>query len=230
MKLKNVYLILFIMLCWACESNQIVIDADNLLLGNWVSPVYDGEKTTFTRGVTLPDEGYGIAFKQTGEFIERTSGFCGTPPLSFFNVDGTFTLENNLISISKESYPAFYGWKILELTTEKLVVKRELSDQEKEHQVLMNLFDEISNIAYSLPCTDSSNWSFVAYGTKACGGPQGYLPYHKNIDVPSFLEKVETYTKAEKEFNIKWGVVSNCALVNPPKSVDCQYEYPVLIY
>lgn len=230
MKLKNTYIVVLILLCSACESNQITIDSDNLLLGNWVSPIYEGESTTFTRGSSLPEEGYGIAFKQTGEFTERSSGFCGTPPLSFFNVDGIFTLDNDLISISRENYPSSFGWKILELTNEKLVVKREYTDQEKDHQVLMELYSEISNLAYSKSCTDANDWSFVAFGAKACGGPQGYLPYNKNIDVASFLEKVEIYTEAEKEYNIKWGVVSNCSLVNPPKRIDCQYQYPVLIY
>lgn len=231
MNFKKWSLVFFITLICACESNQqINIDEDNLLLGNWVAPVYDNETTTFTRGASLPDEGYGITFNQDGSLMERTSGFCGTPPLTFFNVNGTFSLENDLINISKKSYPAFYGWKILELTSEKLVVKRELSEQEKDHQVLMELFDEISNLAYGTSCSDANDWSYVGFGAKACGGPQGYLPYHKNIDVTSFLEKVEAYTSAEKEFNIKWGIVSDCAVVNPPKSIECHYEYPVFIY
>ncbi|WP_439130146.1 hypothetical protein [Polaribacter sp.] len=231
MKFKNIYFVIFITLFFACESNKEPhLDADNLLLGNWVSPVYDEEKTTFIRGNSLPDEDYGITFKQNGELIERTSGFCGTPPLTFFNVYGSFTIDEDLISIATQGFPNFYGWRIVELTEQKLVVKRELSEQEKEHRALMTLFEEISNLAYSTPCSDSNDWSFVAFGAKACGGPQGYLPYNSNIDVTDFLEKVATYTNAEKEFNIKWSIVSDCAVVNPPKSIDCQNEYPVLIY
>lgn len=231
MNFKKLSLVFLTTIICACESNQqISIDENNLLIGNWATPVYDNETTTFTRATDLPDEGYGITFKQNGDLIERTSGFCGTPPLTFFNVNGTFSLENDLISISKESYPAFYGLKILELTEEKLVVKRELSEQEKDHQVLMELFNEMYNLAYSLTCSDANEWDFVAYGSKACGGPKGYIPYNKNIDVATFLKKVNAYTKAEKEFNIKWGIISDCAVVNPPKSIDCQYNYPVLTY
>ncbi len=231
MKFKNVYFVFFITLFFACEHNkELVVDSDNLLLGNWVLPVYDEGKTTFTRNNSLPDQGYGITFKQNGSLVERTSGFCGTPPLSFFNVEGSFTLEDNLISIATQGFPSFYAWRILELTENKLVVKRELSEQEKDHRALMDLFEEISNMAYSTPCTDSSDWSFVAFGAKACGGPQGYLPYNNSIDVANFLEKVEAYTNAEKEFNVKWSIVSDCAVVSPPKSIDCQYETPVLIY
>jgi hypothetical protein len=231
---KNIYFLLFVVLITSCEINEqrkvAVMDKDNLLLGNWVSPVYNEETTTFIRGASLPEESYGILFQHNGTLIERTSGFCGTPPLTFFNVEGTFVLENDIISITKESYPSFYGWKIIELTEKKLVVKREVSEQEKDHKILMDLFDEISNLAYNETCLDANNWQFVAYGAKACGGWQGYIPYHKNIDVSTFLDKIEAYTKAEKEFNVKWSVASDCAIVNPPKSVDCQNGYPVLIY
>lgn len=231
MKLKNLFIVFLIAVLSGCETNEVIIEADNLLLGNWIYPTYASDTTTFTRSTSLPDEGSGIAFNQNGTFIERTSGWCGTPPLTYYNVEGSFTIDNNLISInSSQSYPSFYGWKIIELTNTKLVVKRELSEQEKDHIALMDLFSEISNLAYSETCSAANDWSFVAYGAKACGGSQGYIPYHKNIDVSSFLEKVENYTKAEKDFNIKWSVISDCAVVNTPKSVDCQYNYPVLIY
>lgn len=230
MELKKIYCIVLIAFCFACESNEITIDEDNLLLGNWISPTYDGEITSFVRGANLPDEGYGISFKANGELVERTSGFCGTPPLTFFNEEGTFTIENDLINISKSGYPAFFGWKIVTLTTDKLVVKRELSEQEKDHQELMQLFDEISNLVYSVACSNPNDWSFVAFGAKACGGPQGYLPYNKSLNVTDLFEKIEAYTNAEKEFNTKWNVASDCALVNPPKSVECHFEYPVLKY
>lgn len=230
MKTKNILLITFIaILSFSCENNEI-IDKDNLLLGNWVQPVYDGDITTYKRANTLPNKNSGIAFMQNGGFIERTSGWCGTPPLSYFNVEGSFSLDESLINITTQSYPSFYGWRILELTEKKLVVKRELSEQEKEHRALMVLFDEIQNLSYSESCSNSSNWTFTAYGSKACGGPQGFIAYSKNIDTAAFLQKIDAYTKAEKEFNIKWGVVSNCAIVNPPKSVECKNGYPILNY
>lgn len=237
MKVKNICFTLFILLCCACDINEevedkdvIIEDKDNLLLGIWVTPVYDQETTTFTRGVNLPEEGYGISFKQNETLVERTSGFCGTPPLTFFNVEGTFTLENDLVTIRTSNFSSPYLWRIIELTEEKLVVKRELSEQEKEHRTLMNLYNEIYNIAYSNKCSNSNDWSFVAYGSKACGGPQGFIPYHKSIDVASFLEKVEAYSNAEKAFNIKWNIVSDCAVSIAPKSVDCQNGLPVLKY
>lgn len=230
MQFKNIYIILFATFFLSCENNETNIDANNLLIGNWVEPIYNEDTTSFKRSNTLPNEAYGISFKQDGNFIERTSGWCGTPPLTYFNVDGNFETDRTLVKITTNAYPSFYQWRIIELTENKLVVKRELSEQEIEHNALMVLFNEIENLVYSETCSNFSNWSFVAYGSKACGGPKGYIPYSKNIDTVSFLQKVETYSKAEKEFNVKWSIASDCAIASPPKYVECKNGYPVLIY
>ena len=164
MKLKNIFIVFSIALVSACESNEVtIVDADNLLLGNWVSPVYDEYTTTFTRNNTLLEKETGITFKQNGSLIQRTSGFCGTPPLTYFNVEGSFTLNNDIIIMNSSQNPSyFYVWKIMELTNEKLVLQREFSEQEKEHQALMDLYYEISDIVYSQTCSDVNDWSFVA--------------------------------------------------------------------
>lgn len=230
MNFKNIFLLFFLTILFSCQENEIIIDSDNLLIGNWLEPVYDGETTTFKRGNSLPSESYGISFTQDGDFIERTSGWCGTPPLTFFNIEGIFELENTLISISTQNYPTNYAWRILSLTENELVVKRELTEQEIEHRNLMDLFNEIQNLSYSVSCSDATDWLFVAYGAKACGGPQGFIPYSSQIDTVVFLQKVATYTQAEKDFNLKWGIVSDCSITNAPVSVECQNGLPILKY
>ena len=219
-----------VVVVFSCENNEIMIDSDNLLIGSWIEPVYDGETITFKRGNSLPSESYGISFTQNGDFIERTSGWCGTPPLTFFNIDGIFELENTLISISTQSYPTNYAWRILSLTDNELVVKRELTEQEIEHRNLMDLFNEIQNLSYSVSCSNAGDWLFTEYGAKACGGPQGFIPYSSQINTVDFLQKVENYTQAEKDFNLKWGVISDCSIPNAPISVECQNGFPILIY
>lgn len=230
MRLKHILYLFLMSSFFSCESNETIIDQDNLLIGNWVLPTYNGEEITFTRGNSLPKEASGISFNRTGEFIERTSGWCGTPPLTFFNIDGTFQLENTLINISTNSYPTNYAWRIVSLTETELVVKREVTEQEKEHRKLMDLFDEIQNLAYSKTCANTQDWTYTAYGSKACGGPQGYIPYSKKMDTVVFLKKVYEYSKSEKEFNLKWGVISDCAVISSPKNVECKNNYPVLKY
>lgn len=220
--MKKIITLLFFATLFSCDNNEPIIDSDNLLLGVWLEPVYDGETTTFKRGNSLPKEAYGILFNVNGGFIEKTSGWCGTPPLSFFNIEGTFQLENTLVHISTSSYPNNYAWRIIALTETELVIKREITEQEKEHRELMILFDEISTLSYSISCTNSNDWSFTSYGAKACGGPQGYIAYSNQIDTAAFLQKTATYTEAEKDYNIKWGIVSDCSVPNEPKSVECK--------
>ena len=230
MNFKNIFILLFATILFSCENNEAIIDPDNFLIGFWVAPVYDGDTTTFNRGNSLPNDGYGISFTENGDFIEHTSGWCGTPPLSFFDIEGSFELENTLISISTQSYPTNYAWRIVSLTENELVVKRELTAQEIEHRNLMDLFNEIQNLSYSVSCSDADDWLFTAYGAKACGGPQGFIAYSSLIDTVSFLQKIETYTQAEKDFNFKYGVVSDCSIPNAPISVACENGYPTLKY
>ena len=82
----------------------------------------------------------------------------------------------------------------------------------------------------SISCSDANDWLFAAYGAKACGGPQGYIAYSKEIDINSFLNKIEIYTQAEKDFNINWGVISDCSIPNAPTSVECLNGSPILKY
>ena len=216
------------MQCSDDDANNV--DPDNLLIGTWVEPTYDGEETTYKRANTLPEENYGILFKGNGDMVERSSGFCGTPPLVFFDSKGQWELNNTLITISQEQYPGNYAWRIVSLTENELVVKRELTEQEKDHRKLMDAFDEIYKLSISVSCINANDWTFTAYGSKACGGPQGYIAYSTQIDTVTFLQKVEAYTNLENAYNIKWGIVSTCDLPQQPKEVTCENGFPVLKY
>jgi hypothetical protein len=228
--MKKIIAFLFLVSLFSCEDNEVIIDANNLLIGTWLDPVYEGETTTFKRGNSLPNDAYGISFHKNGGFIERTSGWCGTPPLTFFNIEGVFDLENTLVSISTESYPANYAWRIITLTEQELVVKRELTAQEVEYRSLMDLFNEIQELSSSVSCSDATNWLFTAYGSKACGGSQGYIAYSTEIDTNDFLNKIEIYTQAEKTFNVRWGIISDCSIASVPVSVECENGIPTLKY
>lgn len=233
MKVKNLITILLIVTLASCSVNEeIPVDTNNLLIGNWMNPIYNSENKTVTyeRVISLKDEEYGISYKEGNVYIERTSGWCGTPPLTFYNNEGTFTFENNIIKIENNSYPGNLNWSVVSLTEEKLVVTVELSDQEKEHQVLMDLFTEIQNLSESIICTNETEWNFTAYGSKACGGAQGYIAYSNQIDIDSFLYKVQLYTSLEDTFNKKWNIVSTCDIVNPPAEVICDDGKAILVY
>jgi len=105
--------------------------------------------------------------------------------------------------------------------------KEEDFTQEQDAQNLSQMLSEITSMAASVACDDSSEWMTTSYGSKACGGPVGYIAYSQNIDTALFLEKVEAHRDAEDEFNRKWGVISDCALAAEPKGVICEDGKPV---
>ncbi|MFT5890095.1 MAG: hypothetical protein ACI9Y7_000183 [Dokdonia sp.] len=104
-----------------------------------------------------------------------------------------------------------------------------LPNQADDLVMLEELFAEIVIIANE-SCTDAEGWEFVAYGSKACGGPQGYIAYPTTIDVEDFLILVENYTTEEAIYNSNYDIVSTCDVTLPPVDVVCENEVAVLIY
>jgi hypothetical protein len=102
--------------------------------------------------------------------------------------------------------------------------------RQQDDRTLAQLLQELSDISLSVPCSNTSGWSFLPYGTKACGGPLGYIPYHSSIDVDCFQKKVEHYTNLTKLYNSKHGVFSDCSLPPMPTGVVCDNGKPLLRY
>ena len=102
--------------------------------------------------------------------------------------------------------------------------------KEQESQNLNQMLSEIQTIANSKTCNNSSEWTFVSYGSKACGGPVGYIAYATIIDTDDFLKKIEEHRAAQKEFNKKWGIISDCSLPSQPSAVICENGKPVFRY
>ncbi len=102
--------------------------------------------------------------------------------------------------------------------------------QEQEAQKLELMLSEIKNLSTSTNCDESSEWTFTALGSKACGGPSGYIAYSTKIDTKSFLEKVAKYTSAQEKYNQKWGIISDCASIAPPIGIICENGKPTFKY
>ena len=230
---EKIFFLVVILFFSSCEENKIpTTNTHNLLIGIWSNGIYNQKEETITyrRISDFPQEKYAMAFYEDNSFIEKTSGWCTTAPLCFFNVIGNYSLQNNMVSIRVNNDSNTYALQILSLSETALTVKRRLTTQKTDHQHLMKLFEEITNMANSKPCNNSNNWTFSAYGSKACGGPQGYIAYSTEIDVTSFLEKITQYTKAEAAYNNKWGVISTCDLPLEPSAVFCKNNTAVLKY
>jgi hypothetical protein len=104
--MKRIALILFLLnsLFFSCTKEQIKIDPDNLLIGVWVFSEYKDDITIFKRDQEFTDNDC-LKFNSDGTLIERkNSGWCGTPPISYANYDGTWSIVNDTLVQVKVGY------------------------------------------------------------------------------------------------------------------------------
>ena len=113
---------------FACEKDFETPGPDNnLLIGSWTNPRYDDSIVAYERSESLVDNEYSFSFKVDYTFVERkNAGWCGTPPISYADYEGTWGLNDSVIEISVGFWggTADYQWKILSLDNEVLKIKR----------------------------------------------------------------------------------------------------------
>ncbi len=109
--------------------------------------------------------------------------------------------------------------------------EKDLYNTKQEDEIeLSTLKSELNKMTNQFACENSADWNFVAIGAQSCGGPTGFIAYSKKIDETAFLDKVNSYTKKQQAFNIKWKILSNCALLAAPKSIECVSGKPKFVY
>lgn len=123
-KLVFIYAILIVSAC-SKNDDSITIDQNEKLLGSWMAIEYQGTEIKFERVGKLKEDNYGISFLENRVFVERHSGWCGTPPLVFEDYIGIWKKNESIIEINKEE-SAFnrYQWEIKTLNDKILVVDR----------------------------------------------------------------------------------------------------------
>lgn len=97
-----------------------------------------------------------------------------------------------------------------------------VSNQDQEYQALLNFKQTIEELASSSVCNETTVCKYIAFGSKACGGPWNYLVYSTSINTENLEDLVENYNQQESDFNTKWGIVSDCSVNNPPMSLTCE--------
>ncbi|MCU0363415.1 MAG: hypothetical protein MUE32_08660 [Bacteroidales bacterium] len=88
----------------ACTKDQVEIDPDNSLIGIWVYQGYDNDQLVFTREDEFADN-VCYNFIPDGSLIERkNSGWCGTPPISYADYKGSWSVINDTLVRINGSY------------------------------------------------------------------------------------------------------------------------------
>jgi hypothetical protein len=102
--------------------------------------------------------------------------------------------------------------------------------KEEQEQELLSLKDQIESLANTSICDGNFECKFIAFGSKPCGGPQSYLIYSTSIDTEQLESLVETYNQNEAQYNAENGIFSDCSIVMPPTSVNCENNTCVPVY
>lgn len=99
--------------------------------------------------------------------------------------------------------------------------EQSVAQQEVTQELLNKKFAEIEALIETGNCTEKDQCSFMPYGSKACGGPQGFLVFSSSIDVVKLRQLVDSYNAAEKRYNNDNGIMSDCSLPPLPTELDC---------
>jgi hypothetical protein len=109
----------------SCEKNNDLVKYPDSLIGNWINPRYSDSIVIFEKSADLKNNEYGLSFKQAGIFVERkNSGWCGTPPISYADYEGTWIKNDSIISITVGYWggSADYNWKVVSINNGKLKI------------------------------------------------------------------------------------------------------------
>lgn len=104
----GVLLCLVVALCFSsCRSSDPAATQDPSISGAWGLQSVDDESGTrvYTRLEALTGDRDGYCFGPAGLLLIRDAGWCGTPPLSFSNHEGSWTRESEFVLVLSDQ-----GW------------------------------------------------------------------------------------------------------------------------
>lgn len=126
--LTKILLLVCIIPLIACEETiEPKVNNSDPLIGSWINPAYIDTLWRYERADALKDDCPGITFKPDGLLIERkNAGWCGTPPITYANYNGTWTRNDSLIRITVGYWggEADYQWKVISVDDRYLTVHR----------------------------------------------------------------------------------------------------------
>jgi hypothetical protein len=97
--MKNLFLISLLIgfLLYSCTKDAINIDSDNPFIGVWNFSDYENDIEVFKSSQEFSDC-HCYKFNSGGTLVERkNSGWCGTPPVSYADYQGTWEILNDTL-------------------------------------------------------------------------------------------------------------------------------------
>jgi len=94
--------VIFLASCAEMDEVSEMLGENEEIVGTWVEESLEDQVTTMKRAQNLAQDKYGFTIREDGTFIERkNAGWCGTPPISYDNFEGTWeALSDSLLDIT----------------------------------------------------------------------------------------------------------------------------------
>lgn len=122
----SILLIAILFILMGCQKeNTGISEGPGDLLGTWTNPQYTDSTITYTKSDNVPFDDYSITFKNQQTLTERkNAGWCGTPPITYGDFDGSWIRDNAILNIEVPFWggTSKYEWKIKSISSNQLVV------------------------------------------------------------------------------------------------------------
>ena len=84
------------------------------IIGTWVEVSFEEEVKTQQRSGARDPDLYGFVIQEDGGYVERkNAGWCGTPPISYANFEGSWTaLSDSLLEVTVGYWGGIMNYQI----------------------------------------------------------------------------------------------------------------------
>jgi hypothetical protein len=90
-----------------------------------------------------------------------------------------------------------------------------------KEQRMAEISANVEAVIANKSCNGADDCASIAWGSKPCGGPWGYLVYApSNVDVPQLEQLVSEYNQLQAEVNQLTGAASDCSVEVEPE-LEC---------
>jgi hypothetical protein len=98
MQLSTIILLLSAIILSSCDNSSDPQNQHTVPYGTWIYSGTEDNLRVYYSADEFETDNAGISLRPNQLYIERTSGWCGTPPLTFSNTEGQWELfdENTL--------------------------------------------------------------------------------------------------------------------------------------
>jgi len=114
----SIFFIITFLVFLSCKTSYEPANP-KLPYGIWIYFESDDNVQIYYSAKEFEKDKSGFEIKKNNIFIERTSGWCGTPPVSFYNVEGRWELYNqNILKITTKSWISDDYIRLMEIVSE----------------------------------------------------------------------------------------------------------------